>query len=74
MSKIVMSAVGELLTPEHHELPYASIVIAESDTGTAYQRFFSDGLFHSSTKTLTLEQLLQRRPVVVYIAPKVEEF
>lgn len=52
-------------------LPYASVVMLESDTGTAYQRHFSDGRFHGTGgKILTCAQVAARRyAVVIYTAP-----
>lgn len=52
-----------------------SIVLAYGPTGTAYQRFHSDGLYHGTTgKVLTYDQLLMldfddRPLLVVYAAP-----
>lgn len=33
----------------HEEPPMGSVVLTESLTGTAWQRHYSDGLWHSST-------------------------
>lgn len=59
------------------EPPAGSIVMSEGDTGTAHQRFYSDGLWHSTSgKTRTWAQLvaLTERPGafhlgLVYRAP-----
>lgn len=38
--------------------PEGSVVIAHGEEGTAWQRFYSDGLWHSTTgKTLTWDEL-----------------
>ena len=65
------------LLPTDPEPPHGSILIIESTSGTAVQRFYSDGLYHSTTgRVVTYADLFRRpgrrpRPVyLVYIPPK----
>lgn len=55
------------------ELPNGSIVLLNGPSGTAYQRYFSDGLFHgTSGQVLTFNELFEigdRAPLLVYRAP-----
>ncbi len=41
------------LLPEDPEPRHGSIVLLTSDTGTAAQRFYSDGLWHGATGVVT---------------------
>ncbi len=64
-----------LLCPRHAmpdvEPNCGSVVVAQSLTGTAFQRFFSDGLWHSGTgKTEPWEYVRDLpSPVLLYVAP-----
>lgn len=66
---------GRVLVPgdDIEPLP-GSIVLTEGPFGTAWQRFFSDGLWHSvghGSLRLTWEQMLHHRNLVlVYDAPE----
>lgn len=58
-----------------HEPPPSSIIIAEGPTGTAWQRFRSDGSWHSTTgRRSTWDALMSRdrpgsRVRLVYVPP-----
>ena len=58
------------------EPPHGSVLMAHSETGTAYQRHFADGLYHGTNgDVLTFAELKAKSPVylrVVYRAPEVE--
>lgn len=52
-------AAPKPLDPTQGEPPLGSILLVHGLEGTAYQRHYSDGLYHSTTgRTLTFEQLL----------------
>lgn len=36
------------ITPSTPEPPHGSVIMAEGPTGTAFQRFFNDGLYHGT--------------------------
>lgn len=62
------------------EPPHGSVVMTESTSGTAWQRHFSDGLWHSTTgRTSTWAKLglhassgLPKYRALIYLAPTVE--
>lgn len=61
---------GEILVPmdETYEPEPGSIVLVEGLHGTAWQRFFSDGLWHSvheGTKPLLWVEVLEKRNLVL---------
>lgn len=70
----VTDHVGRLLLPaeETHEPLPGSILMTEGEHGTAWQRHFSDGYWHSTVggRRRTWDELIRRRNVVlVYDAP-----
>lgn len=49
-------------------IPRGSVVLLQGETGTAYQRFRSDGLFHGvNGKTLTYNEIfnLPQAPILI---------
>lgn len=65
----------DVLTPESPEPTHGSILLLQGETGTAVQRHFSDGLYHTSTgKVYDYPALFEvnpsRPPLVVYVAPE----
>ena len=51
------------------EPPHGSVVLAHGREGTAFQRFYADGFWHSTTgRTLTWEALNDesRTPIVIH--------
>lgn len=57
------------------EPPHSAVILTESFTGTAWQRHFSDGLWHSTTgRVLPFEELgmwlgLPKFRVIIYLPP-----
>jgi len=81
LDEVVAQAEGKAfrqLTPEDPELPHGSIVMLQSPTGTAAQRWYADGSWHSSTGETyeTWADLfrrrdgLERKVFLVYVAPR----
>lgn len=72
----VTDEAGNLMLDEDqsHEPHPASVVLVNGPTGTAWQRYFSDGLWHSvrggrgRTWTEMLER--QRNMILIFDAPK----
>ena len=65
--------VGDTLTFEQY-VPCASVVMIQGETGTAYQRFFSDGYYHGTNRTVVDRQYLVRQgATVIYVAPYLAE-
>lgn len=60
-----------LLADDHMEPEPASVVLTHGEFGNAWQRYFSDGLWHRGKATKTWGQLTRERNVVlVYDAAK----
>jgi len=56
------------------DLTFGTIVVSHGLSGTAYQRFFSDGLFHGTNgKVKTVHQMLAEPDVYVVHTPPSEE-
>lgn len=49
------------ITTESQEPSHGSVLLTQGPTGTAFQRFFSDGLYHGTNgKVLTYAELLEQ--------------
>lgn len=74
MSKVVMTDdKGVVIASDATEPLPGSVVMTEGCFGTAWQRYFSDGLWHrvGSKASRTWAQMLnQRNLVLVYDAPE----
>lgn len=61
---------GRAFAQDMTEPEPSSVVLAEGEFGNAYQRYFSDGLWHRGREARTWEEMLtERNLVLVYDAP-----
>ena len=63
-------AKPQRITPASPRAAFGSVVMVHGLDGTAYQRLYKDGLWHSvvpNVKPLTWEQLCERRNVFLII-------
>lgn len=73
LNPVLETALREIVGDAPDEPPYGSIALLHGTTGTAYQRYFRDGLWHADgMEPLTWVDLTGKgvRMQVVYVAPE----